>query len=188
MEIQFRRSGERRYAVKILRPGLPVLEKDPAPGYDDLLPHDLVHLAVERALGLRRGIFGQVAAGGTAGTFFPVESDARTAREASRQRRELARRSGKLMQAGREDSADSEAGTYLARMAWEARRAERACAKAGPQGATKSSTLMAATRTGPSTVEQLEHICSELDLLSARWATLAVGEFLTVRWVGTCAR
>ncbi len=42
---------------------------NPAPGYDDLLPHDLVHLVVELHWGLRDGIYGDVAAGGNAGTF-----------------------------------------------------------------------------------------------------------------------
>jgi hypothetical protein len=40
-----------------------------APGYDDLMPHDLQHFIVERTLGIRNGIFGQLAHGGSAGTF-----------------------------------------------------------------------------------------------------------------------
>ena len=41
---------------------------NPAPGYEDLLPHDLVHLLVEIRWKLRDGIYGDVAAGGNAGT------------------------------------------------------------------------------------------------------------------------
>jgi hypothetical protein len=173
MEVQFRRSGTRRYGIRILRPGLPVFEKDPAPGYDDLLPHDLIHLVVERELGLQQGIFGQVAAGGTAGTFLPVESDARTKREAARQRRSLNRRSDKLLQAGRKDSALSEAGVYIARKAWEARRMENA---------RKKSPLFLTPRVGPMTAEQLTQICDELDVLSDRWIALAMGDSLTLQW------
>jgi hypothetical protein len=167
--VQFRRSGVRRYAVSIFRPGLPMLEKNPVPGYDDLLPHDLIHLIVERALGLQRGIFGQAAEGGTAGMFYPVESDARTAREASRQRRMLAKRSDKLMQAGRQDTAASEAATYIARMAWDSRRANR-------------SPRVSATRIGPVLAEQLAQIRDEMDAMSARWMALPAGEVLSVRW------
>jgi hypothetical protein len=45
----------------------------PAPGYDDDIPHDLVHLAVELACEIPMGVFGQLAAGGTAGTFRPAD-------------------------------------------------------------------------------------------------------------------
>jgi hypothetical protein len=159
----------RRYAVTIVRPGLPVLEKNPAPGYDDRLPHDLIHLIVERVLGLQRGIFGQAAEGGTAGMFYPVDTDARTPREASHQRRPFAKRSDKLPQAGRQDTAASEAATYIARMAWDARRSSR-----WPK--------MAAARTSPVSAEQLVQICDEMDAMSARWMALSMGEVLTVRW------
>ena len=169
MEVQFRRTGVRRYSVTIVRPGLPVLEKSPAPGYDDLLPHDVIHLIVERVLGLQRGIFGQAAEGGTAGMFYPANSDARTPREASRQRRSLAKRSDRLLQAGRQDTAASEAATYIARMAWDARRTSR-------------EPKMAGTRTGPVSAGQLAQICNEMDALSARWISLPMGEVLTVRW------
>ena len=67
MLVVFRRSGERRYSVEAQRPGLPLVEMNPAPGYDPLMPHDMMHLVVESQLGLTRGIFGQLAAGGTAG-------------------------------------------------------------------------------------------------------------------------
>ena len=64
MEVHFRRTGERRYAVIINRKDLPIVEKDPAPGFDPLIPHNLMHLVVESELGLSRGIFGQLASGG----------------------------------------------------------------------------------------------------------------------------
>ena len=46
---------------------------DPAPGYSELIPHDLVHWVAEEEFGLQDGIFGQLAAGGNAGTFVPTE-------------------------------------------------------------------------------------------------------------------
>ena len=46
---------------------------DPAPGYSDLIPHDLVHWVADEEFGLRDGIFGQLAAGGNAWAFVPTE-------------------------------------------------------------------------------------------------------------------
>jgi hypothetical protein len=44
-----------------------------AAGYSDLIPHDAVHFVVEDEFDLRQRIFGQIAAGGNAGTFVPTE-------------------------------------------------------------------------------------------------------------------
>ena len=68
MDVTFTRTGERRYAVSA-----GALAMHPAPGYDDEIPHDLVHLAVELACGIPMGVFGQLEAGGTAGTFQPAD-------------------------------------------------------------------------------------------------------------------
>ncbi|MER7070445.1 hypothetical protein [Terrabacter sp. NPDC000476] len=73
MQVRFERTGQRRYAVAVLRSLHGDLRMDPAPGYSDLIPHDLVHWVVEDEFGLRDGIFGQLAAGGNAGTFVPTE-------------------------------------------------------------------------------------------------------------------
>jgi len=175
MEVQFKRSGTRRYGVTILRPGLTPFGKDPAPGYDELVPHDLMHFIVERELGLKQGIFGQVAAGGTAGTFFPIDSDARNARDAARRRRALARRSEKLMLSGRRDTAASELAVYVVRNAWEARR-NRNSTRDQAMGVNTilNSTLI--------TREQLAWMCFELDALSAKWTALNIGEAITLSW------
>lgn len=73
MQARFERTGQRRYAVAVLRSQHGDLRMDPAPGYSDLIPHDLVHWVVEEEFGLRDAIFGQLAAGGNAGTFVPTE-------------------------------------------------------------------------------------------------------------------
>src|SRR3546814_7700090 len=69
MKVHFIRSGERRYSVRVERADAPTLVMDPAPGFDRDLPHDLVHFVVEGVLGLKAGVFGQIAAGGDAGGF-----------------------------------------------------------------------------------------------------------------------
>jgi hypothetical protein len=69
VRVTFRRTHRRGYAVDISLDHGEDLTMNPAPGYDDLLPHDLVHLLVEIRWGMRDGIYGDVASGGNAGTF-----------------------------------------------------------------------------------------------------------------------
>lgn len=53
--------------------GKPVQSLSPAPGYDDHIPHDLVHSVVEAELALQSGVFGRAARGG--GTFIAAPAD-----------------------------------------------------------------------------------------------------------------
>ena len=167
MEVEFQRIGKRRYAVTVHRPGHIDLEMNPAPGYDDLLPHDLVHFVVERELGLQRGIFGQLAAGGTAGTFHPIPP-ASGNREWSRVSKEVARRGAKLLREGRNDCALSESVAQVCHQAWLARAFVKRSQIAG---------LDAGMTQG-----QLDRVIHQLDELSAQWVRLQVGEALTVVW------
>lgn len=59
-----------------------------APGFDEQLPHELAQFLVEREFGLQLGVFGQLAAGGDAGTFWcaPANRSARLAQRAHRLR------------------------------------------------------------------------------------------------------
>ena len=102
MLLIFRRTGQRRYSVLAKRETFPDLEMNPAPGYDPLIPHDLMHLVVEANLGLTRGIFGQLAAGGDAGTFhLPAQS--KKSRDATRLRKRVKARGKTLLLEGREE-------------------------------------------------------------------------------------
>jgi hypothetical protein len=167
MDVEFRRTGERRYAVTIIRSGHPVLEMNPAPGYDARMPHDLIHLVVERELGLRQGIFGQLAAGGTAGTFHTVACSGVSPREAARARRALAKQGAKLLRQGRADSVMSEQAADICRRAWLGR------ARCG-EGPVAGGEAVSA--------EQLAQVCDRLDELSAEWSRLQVGQALVVHW------
>ena len=114
MRVQFHRTGKRQYRVVVVIPGRPPLEMNSAPGYDDLMPHDLQHFIVERTLGIRNGLFGQLCQGGSAGTFHhenPGEASKREAKASKRKTDTLAR-------AGREDSLVSERATYIAWQDW----------------------------------------------------------------------
>ena len=56
MDVVFRRTGARRYAVNVHVTGRPLQVMDPAPGFDDHIPHDLVHYVVEAELRLFAGL------------------------------------------------------------------------------------------------------------------------------------
>jgi len=64
---------ERRYDVYVSRDRATDLFIRSAPGYDDWLPHDLLHFVAEAEFGLEGGIFGHLASGGNARIFIPVD-------------------------------------------------------------------------------------------------------------------
>ena len=168
MVLVFRRTGERRYAVEALRPGRPVVEVNPAPGYDRLMPHDMMHLVVEAQLELTRGIFGQLAAGGNAGTFrLLVESD-QSSRETTRARKRVTKRGKKLLKDGRPDCTESERATWICMQEWRAR------SSSGEVRNTAGATEFGARK--------LDEICKHLDELSSHWSGLYVGQSMAVSW------
>lgn len=57
MELVFARTGTRRYPVEAHRDAAPDVVTDPAPGYDDHIPHELVHFFVEGHWRLSNGIY-----------------------------------------------------------------------------------------------------------------------------------
>ena len=110
MDVRFVRTGARRYAIVARPAGGEQLIMDPAPGYDSYLPHDLVHYAVEAELGLRLGIYGRLASGGSG------FRGGNAAAQRKRKRREAA-----LRTTGHADMARSEALTSLLEIVWKVR-------------------------------------------------------------------
>lgn len=163
MRVRFVRTGERRYEVRVERDLATDLVMSPAPGWSDLAPHDLVHLVVEHRFGLRDGIFGQIAAGGNAGTFVPTQ-ETRTKAWARRVER---RNQSRGTQIGR--SEQLAAAVYPA---WLRHRGMTPDLHHGPaQGA--------ATDLG---ARELGEVFTDLDRLSAQWSGLAAGESVDVDW------
>ncbi|HEY2206991.1 MAG TPA: hypothetical protein VGH99_21225 [Pseudonocardia sp.] len=166
MDVTFSRTGERRYSVTVdLGPRAPRPRMEPAPGCHEHLQHDLVHLMVERHWRLREGIYGQLAGGGDASTFRPVDQ-LRTRRTA----RAMARRNTPGADVGR-----SERLAAVAFAAWQARH--------GPRGkplpaATAPDRLAAAG----ATERELAAAVDRLDELAPRWHALGVGGALTLPW------
>ena len=72
MRVAFTKTEVRRYGVYVQRDEAPDLWMF-GPGYDDDLPHDLLHFVAEAEFGLDGGVFGDVAAGGNARIFLPVD-------------------------------------------------------------------------------------------------------------------
>jgi hypothetical protein len=181
MTLVFRRTGQRQYAVEVQRPGRPDLEMNPAPGYDPLMPHDMMHLVVEAQLGLTRGIFGQLASGGNAGTFRVSVDRDQSSRQLTRTRKRVTARGKNLLKDGRDDCAQSERATYLCLHEWRARSASR-------EQRSQAQTLAQQARETVSANElrlnqrKLDEICNHLDQLSAHWSSLAIGQSMAVAW------
>jgi hypothetical protein len=62
-----------RYDVDVSRDRATDLFIRSAPGYDDWLPHDVLHFVAEAEYGLDGGVFGHVASGGNARIFISVD-------------------------------------------------------------------------------------------------------------------
>jgi hypothetical protein len=74
MKVRFVKTGGRRYAIEVSRERYPDLRCGSV-GYDDWLPHDVLHFVAEAEYGLEGGIFGDLATGGNARIFMPVDRE-----------------------------------------------------------------------------------------------------------------
>ena len=184
MKVEFHRTGERMYAVKVRRDNFPDLEMNPAPGYDQCIPHDMMHLVVEAKLGLTRAVFGQLASGGDAGTFHLSPHSQGTTRELARLRRAVKTRGEKLLREGRDESEQSERATYICWYEWRSRSQSnepRTTAQTMSQQAKQVREVTPAKELRKLD-ETLADICRHLDELSSHWSSLNIGETMTVRW------
>jgi hypothetical protein len=164
---------------------------DPAPGYDPLVPHDLLHMVVEAELGLTKGVFGQLASGGDAGTFSrDLEPDEGT-RAQSRRRRKTKTRGAKLLEDGSAESAQSERASFILWYEWLARSAlperTRLAARMASQAQEVRDTCPPA-EINAFTEDLVGRVRSRLDQISDLWSHLGVGEAIEVSWPGLRAR
>jgi len=176
MNVIFRRTGERRYAVVVRIAGKPAQTMNPAPGFDEHIPHDLVHYVVEAELRLHAGVFGRAARGG--GTFYAAEAGPTDARQQARERRKQARREQSLARErqGGEQMRASERLAYLSDIAWRRKQGQ------------KPSAEFAYARVEPTLEEaaRVERVVRRLDELAPRWRALPVGGELTFEWPSLC--
>jgi hypothetical protein len=184
MSVTFIRTGERRYAVRADIHGGQTVQMDQAPGFDPWMPHDLQHFIVEKCLRIEGGIFGRLAAGGTAKTFHAAV-DGENAREASRIRRKQAARDKKILPSQSDDYARSERATYVCWQDWLQQAANpemRSRAVAMRVGADAMRARMTPAERASFTVEKRAQIRQEFQRLSERWSSLAIGEGFTESW------
>lgn len=173
MDVVFQRTGARRYAVIVEVAGRPPLAMNPAPGFDEHIPHDLVHYAVEAELRLNAGVFGRVASGG--GTFVPAAHDAQSPRERARGwRRQLRREAslGAADAASRCDLAKSERLAGLCDLAWRRRHGQR------PDPARSEPP----ERLPTDDAACIERVVARLDELARSWSQLPSGGALVFTW------
>ena len=160
MNVTFTRTAERRYRVSVEGSGVVSSWMEPAPGYDDRLPHDMAHFVVENELGITGGVFGQLAAGGDARTFHPMEKQGKP---------KLAKRGKRIANANRGDALLSEKVVNLAYRTWNNNGSD-----VSPVEGVSS--------------EDIRRVCHEFDAVSAVWSQLAVGEAMTLVWSGSAGR
>ena len=156
MKVTFTRTGGKRYRVSVEGAGLVSSFMEPAAGYDELLPHDMAHFVVENELGIRGGVFGQLAEGGNARTFQPIVQD---------NRRKLARRGNHIAAENRDDADLSERIVAIACRMWKGLQVQ-------PE------------LTNEVSLDDLMKICREFDAASSVWSQLKVGESMTLEWGG----
>lgn len=173
MRVTFKRTGARRYAVVVARAGSDVRTLDPAPGYDDHVPHDLVHYIVEAELGLKSGVYGRAALGG--GTFLPTTNDGQTARERARTQRKRQRREQSLRrddEARGHDMIESERLAALCDLAWRRHHGQH------PDPARWSP----AQPLSPEDTTRITRVVTRLTQLAPHWHALPIGGELTFVW------
>jgi hypothetical protein len=176
MDVIFRRTGQRRYAVVVERPGQPTQVMNPAPGFDEHIPHDLVHYVVEAELRLSGGVFGRAAQGG--GDFYFAEPAA-APRERARARRKQQKRERAL---SRDDASHemqaSERLAYLSDIAWRRRHGQR------PSPAHWQTTEVLSAEDSA----RVERVVRQLERVAPAWHALPAQGELAFTWPSLQAR
>lgn len=152
MKATFTRTAERRYRVSVEGPGIDPATMDPAPGYDARLPHDAAHFIVENELRILGGVFGQIAAGGTANTFFSQQA---------KKPRKAKKRGAEMAKANKADALFSEHAVWAAQSRWE------------------KQDIIPDTKIPPADVER---ICEKFEDFAAKWSALPIGGSITLEW------
>ena len=164
MKVLFMKTGARRYGVLVQREHAAEVVMNPAPGYDEYLPHDMLHFVAEAEWELDGAVFGQLAAGGDAGTFYPTDQSLipRAMRERKRRKR----------RAGTPKGRRSEVLAHILDQAWSARHGRE------PLPNDWQDQLEAARVSR----ERLARVVDQLDELARRWHSMRVGEQLALDW------
>jgi len=158
MQVTFSKTDAKRYTVAIEREHGPALVPRFAPGYDDLMPHDVAHYLVEEFFKVGLGVWGQLAAGG-GGIFAPAPEDNSL---------QYQRRSQRIGAIGRADMARSEQLVLITVVTW-----ERSIGRIKNQVRPFALDVDADT---------LHGAVSRMDAIAGRWQALQYGGSLTFTW------
>ena len=157
---------------------------NPAPGFDALVPHDMLHFLVEQELGLQHGIFGQIARGGTAGTFHQASGVSKS-RADSRLRRKTDRRGKKLLKANTDDCAQSERATFICLHDWLVHSSDEKLRARAAEMKPNLESILGQMPDGERKIlnkEKLARVRCRMDELSAQWSALGVNQSMTLEW------
>jgi hypothetical protein len=171
MHVAFQRTGTRRYAVIVTRAGAAARAMDPAPGYDDDIPHDLVHYVVEAELGLTNGVYGRAAR--RAGTFIATSQRDSSPRERARHQRKQQKRERAL------SAQDAQNGNEMA-------RSERLAALSDLSWRRQHGQTPEPGRPAPSLRSEdatdVARVVARLNVLAPLWRALRVDQALVFEW------
>ena len=152
MKVTFTRIRERAYGISVEGTKIHSSQKSPAPGYDDRLPHDVAHFIVENELGILGGVFGQLAAGGTANTFFSSDS------KSPKKERE---RGARIARENKKDALFSEHAIWAAQSRWE------------------KHDIIPDTKIPQADIDR---IISKFEEFAERWSKTPIGASITLEW------
>lgn len=164
MRVTFTKTGLRRYGVLVDRERAPQVAINPAPGWHDYLPHDLLHFVAEAEWKLDGAVFGQLARGGDANMFVPTDHALipRAMRDRKRAKRGAPKPKGRR----------SEILAHLIEDAWEIRHGHSTLPENWDE-------RLAHARVSPA---RLERVVDYADGLAERWHGLHVGESISLEW------
>lgn len=183
MQVDFIKTGDRRYSVRIRRGDRPALIMDPAPGFDPDLPHDMIHFVAEGVLGLKGGVFGQIAAGGNAGGFrIETPDGGRDAKAHRRAVRKQAARGEKLVKEQGRDGVLSELAAFLFDVAWRCRSRPDSAAQQAALGEAERVRASLGAEERARLDAAAPRVFRHFDRLSAAWRALPSGEALALEW------
>jgi hypothetical protein len=171
MHVAFKRTGARRYAVIVTLTGEPSRTMDPAPGYDDDIPHDIVHYVVEAELGLTYGVYGRAARG--AGTFYATSDATASPRERARKQRKQQRRERALGDRDERQAAEmahSERLAGLCDVAWRRKHGQK------PDPGRPAPLLRSED------AAEVERVVARLDVIAPLWRALPIEGQLVFEW------
>jgi hypothetical protein len=177
MNVAFKRTGARRYAVIVSLPGEASRTMDPAPGYDDDIPHDIVHYVVEAELGLTYGVYGRAARG--AGTFYAASDGAGRTRERARKQRKQQRRERALGDRDEGEAAEmarSERLAGICDVTWRRKHGQKPDPGRSPP----------VVRTEDAA--DVKRVVARLDLIAPLWRTLPIEGELVFEWPNVAPR